>query len=140
MFRFRSRFTVLFCMAQTATLHPTNTIIATALAVSDGFRVAIYAPRGPRVYLGPRVLLFSGAVEWTCEPSPLLAEEFASKTEALEAAREVLETFEWGTPAARDRIVEVFEAGGARVMKVLFRADGIHALRLVVADEGGTVH
>lgn len=121
-------------MPQTSALTPNNAIIATAFALSDGFRVAIYAPRGPRMYLGPRALLFSGACEWTCEPSSLLAEEFPTKTEALEAAREVLGTFEWGTPAARDRIVEVFEAGGARVAKVLFRADGLHALRLIMRD------
>ncbi len=106
-------------------VHPLN-----STANGDAFRVAIYAPRGPRMFLGPRALLFSGDAPFTCEPSALCAAEFSSVARGCDAAAEVLATFEWGAPLGSPRIVEVFNRGGASVAKLILRASGLDALRL----------
>lgn len=113
--------------------HPTppRAVAPSIVADSGRFRVAIYAPRGPRTYLGPRVLLWSGKSEWSCETSPWSAWEFASAEDATSAASEVLSTFDWNTPSARPRIVEVIDAAGVVVSKVGIGANGIGALRLM---------
>lgn len=83
------------------------------------------------MYLGARVMLWSGAVTWACEPSVFDAWEFSSIDDATTAAAEVLQAFEWNTPAARDRIVEVIDASGVTVRKIGMRANGVGALRLM---------
>lgn len=100
-------------------------------ATSNGFRVAVRAPRGPRMYLGPRALLWNGASVWTAEPSPFEAFEFSTTSTALEAAQETLTYFEWGTSAARDRIVEIIDAAGFVIHKAGFGASGTSALRVM---------
>lgn len=83
------------------------------------------------MYQGPRVLLWDGRTTWAAETSPFDAFQFSDANDASNAAADVLATFEWGTPRARDRIVEIIDAAGLVISKVGVRANGVGALRLM---------
>lgn len=118
-----------------ATPPPFVPMLSATLDEPDGLRVAISAVkdgvRGPRMWLGPRTMLWSGAVTYACEPAPLLAEVFPSQPDAAEAAGEVIRSFEWGTPAARARIVEIFDTTMVLVARVGFGPSGLSTLEMV---------
>lgn len=97
----------------------------------NGFFVGISAPGGPRMWVGPPALLWDGRCEHSCEIKPQWARRFEDIPEASNAAGEVMQTFKWGGPSARPRIVEIVDVTGVVHVKCAFSSSGMSALRLL---------